>query len=246
MGYQLEILFHSWFWSFRHIFHGEPVGPGPKCLCISWPVLEDIYAHMQAHYDPKIAERYMQGFRKKEIFTRMRHINSGIYGEVNGILRCHATAIKTTFPNATLIHLVRDGRNVVRSHISRRTLTSKNPFSMQIHPQNSDPWNERWSQMDRFSRMCWYWQEENARLRTSVGKIVQFEKILSSYEYFREQILEPYHVVIEKKDWEAAITSPRNTTSDFQMPKWEQWTPEQQKTFREICGSEMAQSGYTF
>jgi hypothetical protein len=209
------------------------------------PVLEDFYAHLKAHYNSKDAEKYMQGFRKKEIYTRMRHVNAGMYGEVNGHLRCHAKAIKKTFPEAVIIHLVRDGRDVVRSHMSRKTMTISNPFSMQMHPAQSDPWKERWPQMDRFSRMCWYWQEENARLRSAIGKTVQFEKILSSYEYFHDEILEPCHINVDKKTWQAAVASPRNITSNFQMQKWEEWPLEQQKAFREICGDEMIKCGYS-
>ena len=186
----------------------------------------------------------MQGFRKKEIYTRMRHITPGVYGEVNGMLRCHAEAIKKAFPNAILIHLVRDGRDVVRSVMSRRTMTIKNPFSMGMHPAEQDPWKTRWKEMDRFSRICWLWQVENSRLRTSIGKTVQFEKILSSYEYFYGEILEPCHINIDKKIWKVAISSPRNTTSNFQMNKWDHWPLEQQKVFREICGDEMAKCGY--
>lgn len=210
------------------------------------PVLEDFYGHLKAHYSPQAAEEYIQGFRKKEIYTRMHHIDSGVYGEVNSPLRCHAKAIKNAFPEAVVIHLVRDGRDVVRSHMSRGTMKINNPFSMQLHPMQSDPWKERWPKMDRFSRMCWYWQEENSRLRLSVGRTVQFEKILFSYEYFHDEILEPCHIDVDKKTWESAVASPRNTTSNFQMSKWEDWTPEQQQIFREICGDEMMKSGYSF
>ena len=208
------------------------------------PVLEDFYAHAKAHYDSKEAEWYMQGFRKHEIYARMRHISSGIYGETNGNLRCHADAIKIAFPGVRLLHLVRDGRDVVRSHMSRRTMTFRNPFSMSMHPVNTDLWKSRWHEMDRFARICWYWQEENRRLRVSIGKTVHFEKILSNYEYFQSQVLETCGLHIEKKDWEATVNIPRNITGEFSMPKWDQWSPEQKKTFREICGDEMAKNGY--
>jgi hypothetical protein len=210
------------------------------------PVFEDFFAHARAHYNNVIAENYMQGFRKKEIYARMNHIPSGTYGETNGNLRCHARAIMATFPDVRLIHLVRDGRDVVRSHMSRRTMTLKNPFSMSMHPMDTDPWKAHWSEMDRFARICWYWQEENRRLRTSIGKTVQFEKMLFSYEFFANEILEPCGIHIEKADWEAAKSTPRNITSKFSMPKWDQWTADQQKTFGEICGEEMTNCGYDF
>jgi hypothetical protein len=99
--------------------------------------------------------------------------------------------------------------------------------------------------MDHFARICWYWQEENRRLRTTIGKTVQFEKILSDYEYFASEILKPCGIHIERNSWQSAISIRRNITSDFSMPKWDQWTLEQKKTFTEICGEEMAQCGYS-
>lgn len=227
-------------------FMANFLNQAPGAYVFHEPVLEDFYAHLKAHYSQKDAGKYMQGFRKEEIYTRMRHIPSGVYGEVNGNLRCHAEAIKKTFPSAALLHLVRDGRDVVRSAMPRRIMTIRNPFSLMIHPTNGDSCNANWPKMDRFARICWYWQEENKRLRATIGKTVQFEKILSSYDYFHDEILEPCQIYIDKKDWETAIGTPRNTTEKFQMPKWQDWTPDQQRTFRVICGEEMANCGYSF
>ena len=209
------------------------------------PTFEDFFAHRNAHYSQSSARRYMLGFRKKEIYLRMQNIPSGIYGEVNGNLRCHAQAIRETFSGEPVIHLVRDGRDVIRSHMSRRTMTYKNPFSMSIHPTEMDPWKAKWNEMDRFSRICWYWQEENARLRKAVGKTVQFEKIVSSYDYFYAEILEPCNISVDKENWVSTIGSPRNITEKFQMPKWDGWTPQQKKTFIDICGDEMEECGYS-
>jgi Sulfotransferase family len=210
------------------------------------PVIEDFYAHLKAHYNQTEAKRYMQGFRKKEIYFRTRHMTPGVYGEVNGNLRCHSEAIRLAFPNAALLHLVRDGRDVVRSAMPRRVMTIRNPLSLMIHPEDADPWKACWHEMDRFARICWYWQEENRRLRTAIGKTVQFEQIVSSYEYFARGILDPCAIQIGKEAWATAIATPQNTTREFSMPKWDQWTSEQQKTFREICEEEMVQCGYGF
>ena len=210
------------------------------------PVVEDFSAYLKAFHDVKNADKYIQGFRKREIYLRMRHIPAGVYGEVNGMLRRHAAAIRNAFPAVTLIHLVRDGRDVVRSTMSRKMVQIKNFYSMGIYPGKLDPWRARWKDMDRFSRVCWLWQEENALLRKEINRTVQFEQILSGYEYFCNEILEPCQVFLDKKVWEAAVTSPRNITSSFEMPKWKDWTPAQQKTFREICGDEMEKCGYQF
>ena len=83
-------------------------------------------------------------------------------------------------------------------------------------------------------------------MRVVIGRPVQFERLLSSYEYFTNEVLEPCGIQISKTDWQMALTSPRNTTSEFSMPKWSEWTLEQQKTFKDICGDEMEKCGYSF
>lgn len=208
------------------------------------PVLEDFFAYLRAFHNPGKAKKYIHGFRKKEIYCRMQNMTTGVYGEVNSILRCHADAIRDVFPGVVLVHLVRDGRDVVRSILSRNTFTWRSPYSLGIYPGRNDPWKGYWPEMDRFARVCWYWQVENKRLRESVGKIVQFEKILSGYQYFFKEILEPCGIYLSKEAWESSISSPRNITSKFTVPKWENWTLEQKKKFEEICGDEMIQCGY--
>jgi hypothetical protein len=208
------------------------------------PVLEDFFAHARAHYSSRAAQRYMLGFRKREIYQRVRRFPAGVYGEVNGTLRCHAEAIRVAFRGAALLHLVRDGRDVVRSTMPRRTMTLRNPFSMMMHPVESDPWHEAWPRMDRFSRICWFWQEENRRLRLAIGRTVQFEQILSSYDYFCEEVLAPFGLEIGEPAWQSAVRAPQNVTPRHQMPKWADWSPQQQKVFREICGEEMSACGY--
>jgi hypothetical protein len=250
---QLEEWYASWkvFFILAHgrsgtNFLANLLGQSQEAYVFHEPVLEDFSAYLKAFHDPESAGNYMRGFRKTEIYLRMRHVPTGVYGEVNGMLRRHAAAIQIAFPAVTLIHLVRDGRDVVRSTMSRKLVPIRNLYFMGIYPRKMDPWRARWKDMDRFSRVCWLWQEENALLRKEINKTVQFEKILSDYEYFYSEILEPCQIFLDKKVWEAAVASPRNITSSFEMPKWKDWTPEQQKTFREICGDEMEKCGYRF
>src|SRR5258706_4885890 len=98
-------------------FMANLLNQAPGAYVFHEPVLEDFYAHLKAHYSPADAERYMRGFRKREIYTRMRHVDSGIYGEVNGHLRCHAKAIKNVFSEAAVIYPGPSGRDVVLFHM---------------------------------------------------------------------------------------------------------------------------------
>lgn len=212
------------------------------------PTGSDFIAHQDAFHDPGAAVRYIQRFRKKEIYLRARTIQMDqmeTYGEVNSALRRHARALADAFPNAVLIHLIRDGRDVVRSMSARRTMTPKDKNTAMIRPRPGDPWAKQWEEMDRFARLCWYWQAENGYLRRTIsGPAVHFESILASYASFREQILEPLDLQVDRESWRKAVERPRNPTNRHRLPPWEEWSEDRQQTFRAICGEEMRKNGY--
>ena len=210
------------------------------------PVGEDFIAYQHAFHDADAAHRYVRCFRKKEIYLRERPLEIETYGEVNSSLRRHARALAGAFPNAALLHLVRDGRDVVRSMSARRTMTPEDKNTRTIRPHPDDRWASQWEHMDRFARLCWYWQVDNAYLRQNIGRTVQFEALLSSYDYLCEHLLEPVGLQLPPSVWEEAVNRPRNVTKEHAMPPWEQWTPAQKRTFRAICGEEMRKNGYDF
>lgn len=209
------------------------------------PVQEDMAAQVAAYYSDEMGYRYLQGFRKREIYQRIKQFTPGIYGEVNPQLRYHFNALKKAFPGAKFLHVIRDGRKVVRSAMSRKTQTMYRPNSMAVHPKAEDPWRGRWSDMDRFERICWGWMDDNRRLRQAIGRPIQFEKYLTDFEYFRREIASPLGIEMTQEKWQAHISKPRNITDKFTFPNWEDWSKDQQKTFLAICGEEMKLNGYS-
>jgi len=210
------------------------------------PVREDFQAYLEAFYSEERAESYIRSFRKKEIYIRIRNKEINTYGEVNGVLRRHYHALKIAFPNAKFIHLVRDGRDVVRSMMSRYTMTLHDPVTSKIHPHVNDPWYryKKWKNMDRFEKICYYWQIENKYLRERIPKRVQFEKILTDYEYFKENVLFPLNIYIPIETWKEFIKKKVNPSTKYILPYWEQWNKELIEKFNKICGEEMTKNGY--
>lgn len=208
------------------------------------PVTLDYRAHQTAFASPQAALEYMDRFRKKEIYLRMRHKKISSYGEVNSLLRRHAQALPQTFPRVVIIHLIRDGRDVVRSMMNRNTFTQSDRHTRHIMPLNNDPWKNQWHTMDRFARLCWYWQVENAYLRQNVERRVNFEQLISDYHYFDQNLLQPLGLELEESVWAAHMNTPQNISKSYLMPKWTEWSIEQQKTFMDICGEEMKLNGY--
>jgi len=216
----------------------------PGAYIVHEPVRWDFRAYKAAFYDDKKAYKYIQEFRKKEIYDRARKREINIYGEVNSVLRRHCNALKKSFPNAKIFHLIRDGRDVVRSSMSRGTMTDNHPSTKKIHPTQKSPWKDKWNNMTQFEKICWYWDVENRYLNKNIKKTLQFEKLISSYKYFKEHLLDPLELKISKETWQKEVNSPKNITNKYTTPHWTEWEKGKMDVFNEICGDTMRVNGY--
>lgn len=215
-------------------------------LVVHEPVREDFRAHQEAFHSEARARHYVRRFRKKEIYLRVRHEPVETYGEVNSVLRRHCLALKEVFPKATFLHLVRDGRDVVRSMMSRATMTPADQNTKLIWPKTGDSARTHWAEMSRFEKLCWYWKVENEFLRSGIrAEPIQFEKLIGSYEDFIERICQPCGIEISRDVWKRAVGVPKNATKDYRFPHWSEWDPKTTKAFDEMCGQEMVLSGYS-
>jgi hypothetical protein len=216
----------------------------PEAQVCHEPMIADFPAYTQAFYSEEVAEDYLRRFRQKDICLRMRPNEYEVYGEVNTNLRRHCKALKHFFPNVILLHLVRDGRDVVRSMRSRRTFRAWDPVTVLIHPLQESQWREVWTQMDRFEKLCWYWATENRYLRHNIDRTVQFEKILSNYDYFARQVLAPLGLTLSRDTWLSMKQRPKNATRRYSIPHWSDWDVAKRRAFGKICGGEMRANGY--
>jgi len=208
------------------------------------PTRLDFLAYPQAYYGVEKGFDYFSDFRKKFIYWHNHRREITQYGEVNSLLRRHSLAVRENIPNAKLFHLVRDGRDVVRSMMARRTFTLKDPFSLLIHPKQGEDYYEMWFEMDRFERLCWYWWVENKYLVESIVTPIYFERIIKDFDYLKENLLSPLGLDISQENWIDEINQPKNSTAQHAIPHWRDWSQERQDKFDSICGSLMENLGY--
>ncbi|GBE06030.1 hypothetical protein BMS3Abin10_01672 [bacterium BMS3Abin10] len=210
------------------------------------PVPIETWAHKEAARDLNTAVQYVKEFRRKEIYLRVsgRRLLIKTYGEVNGILRRHIEPILKYIPGVVLLHLVRDGRDVIRSLISRGTYSGNHSVYYDFQPHIVDEYSDRWNKLSEFEKTCWLWQWENKYMRQHIDQRARFEDIISSYALFRKQILEPLGIELEKAVWQASVQRPKNVTKEYAIGSWDDWTVEQQKQFIRICSKEMQEYGY--
>jgi hypothetical protein len=210
------------------------------------PVPMETIAHKAAMGSMTVADKYIKQFRLKEIYLRVakKHPDLKIYGEVNGILRRHLVPILTYIPRVKMIHLVRNGKDVVRSIMSRGTYSGKHPVYHDFRPPIVDRFSERWERLSEFEKTCWVWQWENRFMRQHIDLRARIEDITSSYALFKKQILEPLDLHLEETVWKAQAQRPKNVSPKYTLGNYDHWTLEQKDQFVHICGKEMQHYGY--
>ena len=210
---------------------------------------DDRNQYIQSRENPDYALGYVAQFRKYQILNRIEIQPPVIYGEVTGTLRYSARALQEVFSNAKFLILVRDGRDVVRSIMGMKTFYRKGsrPFH-RIMPLHDDPCYELWANMSRFEKTCWLWANSYSLLLESIPAtaVIQLERIVKEYDYFRERILVPLDLSITFEQWQESVKrKSKNATRIYTFPQWKDWSVEYSRSFSKICGEMMTKLGYT-
>lgn len=208
------------------------------------PIVEDFEAFVEAHKSVRAGQRYLDHFRVRRMYDLVRDREVRVYGEVNSALRYHGQALKSAFPQAKLMHLVRDGRDVVRSVMSRAHYMPGATGHLALEPNPSDPLYDRWPTLSRFEKVCWLWADANRRLSEELDWVVKFEQLTGDYDYFRDNIIDQFGLEVSADRWQAETNRPRNVTKTFTFPRSRDWDATLAAQFDAICGEQMAVLGY--
>lgn len=114
----------------------------------------------------------------------------------------------------------------------------------EITPNENDPIFPEWKHLSRFEKVCWLWLDGNRQLRQDIKKVVTFEKLISDFDYFEKQIIDPVGINISESLWRKNTQKPQNVTENFTLPKWPEWDKDLTTSFNRICGEEMEIYGY--
>ncbi len=218
----------------------------PDAVILHEANVDDYWYYHSALQSETEAEKYVSMFRLAEIYYRMHNRREGLYGEISPFLRRHCKALQKQLPRAKFFHLVRDGRNVVRSIMSREILGRTDPLGHLTYPPPDDPYATRWKEMSRFEKVCWLWQCDNRYLRENIGLTLQFEKLITDYDYFKTRLSDPIGFGIPRATWQEYTRRIGNPTQVFRMDHWSGWSDSEREIFRNICGEEMLACGYEF
>jgi len=188
---------------------------------------------------------------RKIILNQLFKLNYDRYLESNNRLYSLIPIIKQSIPNSKFIHIVRDGRDVVRSGMSRNYYESNDPFPrIKATDFPQDPWYSKWNKMSRFEKVCWWWQKKDNFIRKSVQNdysiTLKFENIFNGKEDYpgMKKLAEFIGVSLKNIPLENRMNNKCNSTKQYSIPHWKNWTDEHTRSFLTIAGDQMQKYNY--
>lgn len=166
------------------------------------------------------------------------------YVETNYHLFAAIPLIRSTFPDALVFHIVRDGRDVVTSWLNRWryiTNTHLTPF----HVPN-DPAQAHWAKWNPLQKLAWYWKTVNRHaISQQPDRIIPFEELFYSNPALIFEILSHFKGIQFHEDEVRQIIGEKINHSKIKFfPKYPQWPELWKRQFWEIAGDEMQRLGY--
>lgn len=174
--------------------------------------------------------------------------------EVNPYMQHFTPTILREFPRSQIFHLVRDGREVVRSIYARRM----NRLGVLPKDEKGLTW---WSTADRFSQICWNWNNTTRHLLDLNHAVLRLEDITADFKACRDSLLTPAGIDVDEETWAALRERKVNRTRSRlyrrlyahwrgaepvteTLPRYDAWSAEQKETFDALCGDSMRRLGY--
>ena len=161
----------------------------------------------------------------------------GDVAEANVYLEPFLTELRELAPGAALIHLHRDGRDVVRSILNRGWYDNPDDHKHRAVPV------KQWDELSRFERACWYWRYTNEAITPHATRRIGFESMVSDLDDLTRQ-LEELGVILHPLLAEHVFHEPRNVSKQTAVPPYDEWTEKYRRAFAEICGSMQRMLGY--
>lgn len=139
--------------------------------------------------------------------------------EVNGRLWNRVPQIRNRFPGTPVVHLVRDGRRVVRSVLSRR-------------PDYT------------LSEACWGWVRKNREVAGEIPEHLRFrlEGLTSERRAFAG-LARVFGAAADRDAWRD-LKDRRVNETEHAVPPFAEWDRESRDTFYRYCGPMMTWMGY--
>ncbi len=161
------------------------------------------------------------------------------YAEANVYLERFLSVMEEIFPDATLVHLHRDPKDVIHSIINRDWYDTPEDNR---HPIMEV---ENWDNLGQFEKSCWYVRRTNELLISSCQHCLSFEKMVKDFNYLIEKLRSlgiPVFPRLAVREYDKMI----NANYNYEFPEYEKWSLELKTLYHSICDSINSALEYEF
>lgn len=166
-------------------------------------------------------------YRWKFAAARRRTMNrwDGHYVEVNNYIFPLLPELKRAFPEANLVHVIRDPRTFIPSALNRGWCINRHDPRMKAF-HTGEMTKDAWKTLTGAQQLAWYWMRTNAMiLEAGPDMTILSETFFADDHKGFGDILDAIGV---SRDFvnEVEFDNRTNTTKEFYVPKWEEWRQE--------------------
>ncbi len=170
-------------------------------------------------------------------------IDRGTFIDSSNLYIYFIDALYTLDPSTRVILLVRNGKDFVRSALSRRW---HEHIQFGNVPTYDNPYFHKWSRMSSLKKNTWIWVYRNKKALEGLKKLPEGNKMIVRIEDIREKdTLERLKVFsgteLKEREWAAKKV---NANPSFALPPKEEWSDSMNRDFNEIAGDMMKYFGY--
>ncbi|HOB15543.1 MAG TPA: sulfotransferase [Defluviitoga sp.] len=209
--------------------------------------------------DEKTKE-YIKGLRKQIL----EETKESIYVESSNHLHGVVDLLEDVFPNCKIVFIIRDPRTWIRSAISSPVyLLYKTvdlaflEMSMRPYHFKDDPYCDKWKNMSKFERYCWYYNKLNTFVLDSMKdkknfRLYRYEDLFlskSRNEFFLDflEFCSKFSDGFSRKyQFKPELLDKKlNSSADnYKLPHWKEWDRKMAQKMHEHCGKLMERFGY--
>ena len=166
-----------------------------------------------------------------------------LYVENNYQLFAAFPLIRDVFPEARIIHIVRDGRQVTTSYLNRYRYIAGQHITPADVPE--DGATELWADWSPVQRLAWYWATVNRHAAAQGPDLVlRFEDMFDEERSGLWRLLDSLDVDYDREAVRALAAERVNPGRRGFFPPYEEWPADWKAQFQQVAGGAMAQFGY--
>ncbi len=189
---------------------------------------------------------------RRAMCRKVKRNDCKVYIESNPRMFSLIKPLIEVFSKPKIVHIVRDGRDFVRSGMSRyygRFYSDDDPYPrLKACDFPDDDYYEGWEELSDFEKISWYWKKRDQMIYKDIegysnSITVRFEDIFyktKEYDGLKEickflGLDENKSISIFKSMQENNI----NASKDYGIPHWTKWDKKRKEMFDRIAGDHM-------